>query len=80
MKKLTILAAVAGVLVTGCAVYDAPVTEGGAYYSTPTYGPYYSYNRGPYYTYQTYPYYYSDRDGDGVADRYDRRPNNPYRR
>jgi hypothetical protein len=36
---------------------------------------------GPAVTYQSAPpaRVHRDRDGDGVADRYDRRPNNPYR-
>jgi hypothetical protein len=91
MKKLAIIAAAASALIGGCA-YDAPVTEGGAYYqgsgyyaNTPAYSyapAYPTYSYGPQYTY-SYPYsgpYYQDRDRDGTPDAYDRRPNNPYRR
>ncbi|SDN72787.1 hypothetical protein [Polaromonas sp. JS666] len=35
------------------------------------------YDNGPHYRGGPGPRY--DRDGDGVSDRYDRRPNNPYR-
>ena len=95
MKKLAIIATAASALIGGCAVYDAPVTEGGAYYQgsgyysgTPYYGQTYytypTYTYGPHYTYSYSrgPVYYPnarDRDGDGVRNRYDASPNNPYR-
>jgi len=67
MKKLLLLSlAAASSLLTGCIA--VPVSDGGVYvtgtaHATGAYPPRYS----------------RDRDGDGVPNRYDRRPNNPYR-
>jgi hypothetical protein len=83
MRLLIGLLAAAGIAgLTGCAVYDDGYASTGVYYgttttySTPAYG-YYSYNAPA----QVYvqPRTYRDRDGDGVPNLYDRRPDNPYR-
>ncbi len=37
------------------------------------------YDNGPHYRQAPPPAAYRDRDGDGVPNRYDRRPSNPYR-
>lgn len=87
MKKYAILAAAVGGLLSGCVAYDAPVTEGGGYYSGSG-GPYYSSSGyrnsdGSYYRdggyYRDGVYYRSDRDGDGVRNSQDRRPDDPRR-
>lgn len=66
MKKLMISLAAACGLLTGCMV--VPVSDGGPYVSG---------------TVRAYPDAHhgrgGDRDRDGVPNRYDRRPNNPYR-
>jgi hypothetical protein len=66
MKKVIPLLAVATVLLSGCIAvpYDAGVSYHRSY-ERDRYGP-------P-------ARYYRDRDGDGVANRYDRAPGNPYR-
>ncbi len=64
MRKLVLLAAVAATtIVSGCVV--VPARGGYRYYDAPPAG-------GP-------RYYRGDRDGDGVPNRYDARPGNPYR-
>lgn len=65
MKKVTVLLAVLGSVLTGCVAYevDVPVARSGYYYDS--YG-------APVSTYR-------DRDGDGVPNRFDNRPNNPRR-
>jgi hypothetical protein len=84
MRLLIGLLAAAGIAgLTGCAAYDDPyaANNGVVYYgatttySTPAYG-YYSYNAPVY----VQPRTYRDRDGDGVPNLYDRRPDDPYRR
>jgi len=66
MKKVIPLLAVATVLLSGCIAvpYDAGVSYHRSY-ERDRYGP-------P-------ARHYRDRDGDGVANRYDRAPGNPYR-
>ena len=67
MKKLIVALSAAGVLLSGCIAvpYDAGVSVRGGHGG---YGP--GYDRGrP----------MRDRDGDGVPNRLDQRPNNPYR-
>jgi hypothetical protein len=82
MRNLTILLLAAGGLLTGCAAYDVPVTQGGAYYESrgPYYssGPYYG-NTSPYYGDSRYYYGDRDRDRDGVPDRQDRSPDDARR-
>ncbi|MFL6691836.1 MAG: hypothetical protein ACJ8GO_02640 [Ramlibacter sp.] len=63
-KTVLLLAAVAGLSALGGCVGFVPVPVGPGYH-----GGYYS----------APPRAYRDRDGDGVPNRYDRRPNNPYR-
>ncbi|MEJ6023341.1 hypothetical protein [Ramlibacter sp. PS4R-6] len=79
MRLLIGLLAAAGL--AGCATYDDGYTTATVYgtttYSTaPAYG-YYSYNAP---VYGPYGRSYRDRDGDGVPNLYDRRPDDPYRR
>jgi hypothetical protein len=65
MKKLSILllSVIGFMALSGCVAYPVPYDNGPHYRGG---GPGYG---GPRY----------DRDGDGVSDRYDRRPNNPNR-
>lgn len=76
MKKLILPLCAACSLLTGCIA--VPVSDGGVYVSGTARSaayPVYRDNRG-------YGYgngYRRDRDGDGVPNRWDRRPNNPYR-
>jgi predicted small secreted protein len=68
MKKLMLSLAVASTFLTGCIavpVSDAGVQISGSARSYPDGGRPYARGR--------------DRDGDGVPNRYDRRPANPYR-
>jgi len=67
MKKLSLLllSLVGFVALSGCVAYPAPYDNGPHYRNGPAYGPGYG---------SRY-----DRDGDGVSNRYDRRPNNPNR-
>ncbi|KRB91434.1 hypothetical protein [Noviherbaspirillum sp. Root189] len=66
MKKLMLCLAAASSLLTGCIA--VPVSDGGVYVT------------GTARATDGHPRRYSrDRDGDGVQNRYDRRPNNPYR-
>ena len=91
MKLLAILLAAIGL--SGCVAYGGGVySADGAYTTQPYYAgtqPYYA-ATSPYYagTYPSYGTYYGgtttyvvpahrDRDGDGIPDRYDRRPYNP---
>lgn len=93
-KMFLLLVATAGL--SGCAVYPVPAYDGYGYadpgptyvtppvviygsgvyrHSSPSYGP--AYQRG----YRHHPGQGPrDRDGDGVRNRHDRDPNNPYRR
>jgi hypothetical protein len=64
MKKLTLLMVVLGSMLSGCVAYEVPVTTSG----------YYGDRSGPRDGYRN-----RDRDGDGVPNRYDARPNNPTR-
>lgn len=68
MRKLILPLAAVSMLLSGCVVapYD-PVGPG--YYRHPHHGYYGPPARG----------YYRDRDGDGIPNRYDRAPGNPYR-
>lgn len=81
MRLLIGLLAAAGL--AGCAVYDdgyttaATVQYGTVYSTAPTQG-YYTYSA-PVPVYGAYAPSYRDRDGDGVPNLYDRRPDNPYR-
>ena len=70
MRKLILPLAVASILLSGCVVapYD-PVGPG--YYRQQHHGYYGPPGRGH--------YHYRDRDGDGVPNRHDRAPRNPYR-
>ena len=62
----------------GWATYDAPrYYNAPRYYEAPAPRPYY-HNEYP--RYRDYRHRDRDRDGDGVPNRYDRRPDNPYRR
>lgn len=89
MRLLIGLVAAAGVAgLTGCAAYDDAYATNGVVYGTTTYSTapaygYYSYNTAPVYpaypAYPAYPRTYRDRDGDGVANLYDRRPDDPTR-
>ena len=65
MKKLTVLLAVLGAFLSGCVAYevDVPVATRGHYYDR---------DGRPAGSYR-------DRDGDGVPNRFDSRPNNPNR-
>ena len=69
MKKLSILLlALAGMAVlSGCVAYPVAYDSGPQYRVVPVPAPGYG------------PGYRGDRDGDGVRNRYDRQPNNPYR-
>jgi hypothetical protein len=94
MRKLMLpLALVGAAALTGCVGYGGGVYSSGGYYdNSPYYGGSY-YGGAPYYgsggsvgvvIEQRSGYPYSgytrrDRDGDGVPDRYDSRPNNPRR-
>jgi hypothetical protein len=63
MKKLAILLTVLGSSLAGCVAYEVPVETTYSHYDR-----------------QGAPAYrYRDRDGDGVPNRWDARPNNPYR-
>ena len=66
MKKVTLLLALLGTALSGCVAYevDVPVARSSSYYNQ--YGAPVS--------------SYRDRDGDGVPNRWDSQPNNPYRR
>jgi hypothetical protein len=92
MKKLILIPlALAGLSVLGgCAVYPDGYAYNNGYYNNGYYanGGYYYGNGGYYYgpsaavtieSRPAYGYYRRDRDGDGVPNRWDRRPNNPYR-
>jgi hypothetical protein len=63
MKKLAVLLTVLGTTLAGCVAYEVPVTTT-RYYDRPAGAPAYGYR---------------DRDGDGVPNRWDARPNNPNR-
>ena len=63
-RTLMLLVAVSGLSALGGCVGFVPVPVGGGYDAR--------YHSPP-------PRAYRDRDGDGVPNRYDRRPNNPYR-
>lgn len=66
MKKLSVLLLVLGSMLSGCVAYevDVPVAS----------------SRGYYYDRDGVPARaYRDRDGDGVPNRWDARPNNPMR-
>jgi hypothetical protein len=65
MKKIIVAVAVLGSALSGCVAYevDVPVARSGPYYNS--YG-------APVSTYR-------DRDGDGVPNRFDDRPDNPRR-
>lgn len=63
MKKLIVAVAVLGTVLAGCVAVE-PI----GYSTYGTYDNSYSSSRG-----------YRDRDGDGVPNRVDARPNNPYR-
>ena len=82
MRLLLALLASAGIAgLAGCAAYDdgyATTTVYGttAYSTAPAYGVY-TYNTVP--VYPAYPRTYRDRDGDGVPNLYDRRPDDPSR-
>jgi hypothetical protein len=67
MKKATALLIVLGAFLSGCVAYevDVPVASHGGYYYGERAGVPAS--------------AYRDRDGDGVPNRWDNRPNNPYR-
>lgn len=68
MRTMAIVAGlVATATLTGCVVYPYGHGHRGRYYQ----------EAAP--VYQTAPVYRGDRDGDGVPNRYDRRPHNPYR-
>ena len=72
MKKLgaALVAVVAVASLGGCVAYAEPGYYGGGS----------GYREGGYaYRDQGYRGYRGDRDGDGVPNRYDRRPHNPYR-
>ena len=83
MRLLTALLAAAGIAALGgCAAYDdgyATTTVYGttAYTTTAPAVTYYSYNTAP--VYPAYPRTYRYRDGDGVPNLYDRRPDDPSR-
>jgi hypothetical protein len=77
MKLLLALMAIAGL--SGCVAYGDPYVSGAVHYgSTPYYGgTYYGHapyvvERRPYIYGGSYSRGYRDRDGDGVANRYDR--------
>jgi hypothetical protein len=92
MRKLMLpLALVGAAALTGCVGYGGGVYSSGGYYdNTPYYGGSY-YGGSPYYgssgvgvvieQRSGHPHSYSrrDRDGDGVPNRHDSRPNNPRR-
>lgn len=65
MKKLTVLLLLLGSFLSGCVAYevDVPVARNGYYYDR---------DGRPAASYR-------DRDGDGVPNRWDRAPGNPYR-
>lgn len=64
-RTVMLLAALAGLSALGGCVGYVPVPVQGPVYAAPSHSP-------P-------PRVYRDRDGDGVPNRYDRRPNDPYR-
>lgn len=68
MKKLAVLPAAIGGLLSGCVAYEVPSSDG-RYYSDGRYT-----SDGRYYGDR-----YRDRDGDGVPNRLDRRPDDPRR-
>jgi hypothetical protein len=67
MKKLVVAVAALGSMLAGCVAVE-PVGYSTYGYGTTYYDNSYSSARG-----------YRDRDGDGVPNRMDARPNNPYR-
>lgn len=67
MKTLVLALVGAGSLLAGCVAVE-PVGYSSYGYGTTYYDSTYSSNRG-----------FRDRDHDGVPNRYDRRPDNPYR-
>lgn len=67
MKKLALLMIAVSALVSGCVAYVPDFDHG------PQHGNSYRYHDGGPYRVER------DRDGDGVPDRQDRRPNNPRR-
>ena len=81
MRLLSALLAAAGIAALGgCAAYDdgyaTTTVYGTTAYTTAPAVTYYSYSQP---VYPAYPRTYRDRDGDGVPNLYDRRPDNPYR-
>ncbi|MEO8143218.1 MAG: hypothetical protein ABI654_03305 [Betaproteobacteria bacterium] len=74
MKILTVLTIATGALLSGCVAYDVPVNDGRSHsYSREGAPQTYYYRDGRQY------YYSNDRDGDGVPNSRDRRPDNPNR-
>lgn len=76
MRLLIGLLAAAGL--AGCATYDDGYATTSVYYGTAYTTPaptYYTYSAP---VYGVYGPSYRDRDGDGVPNLYDRRPDNPY--
>jgi hypothetical protein len=77
MRLLIALLAAAGLAgLSGCVAYG-----GGVYGASDYYGPGYGPTYGTYSYYNATPQYYGrrDSDGDGVPNRYDRRPYDPHR-
>ncbi len=71
-KRPLLLIALVGVIgLSGCAVYPVGHVAGHVQYQGQGHG--YGDNQA------VYPAHRRDRDGDGVRNRYDRQPNNPYR-
>ncbi len=93
MLKTSLALIAAGGLLAGCVAYDTPVsgtsygsapgsyyTTDGRLYTSGGTGPYYTSDGRAYYTRDGNHYYQRrDRDGDGVPNRQDRAPDNPYR-
>ena len=75
MRKLALVILAAGGLLSACVAYD-PAGPDGRYYD----GRYYPGDRyGDAYRYRAPDRVYRDRDGDGVPDDQDRRPDDPRR-
>lgn len=94
MKTIAIALIATGSVLSGCVAYDTPVTRPGYYssgqgatyyttdgraYSSGGTGPHYTSDGRAYYTRDGNHYYQRDRDGDGVPNRMDRRPDDPRR-
>jgi hypothetical protein len=67
--KLFLLSLAAVTILTGCVGYAAPYPNAPVYGNAPVYRSDEGHHR----------HYDRDRDGDGIPDRRDRRPDNPYR-